>query len=212
MKRILLTGALLALAACGRAAPSQDAPTTAASNAASVESMTVETPVSNAQSPDTPQEVEVLHAKEAQSVSAVTGQYNTQTRPLVEEPAPRTKSGVYTPRPGSAERTELMNAIREATRNDLGTPAVFIVHNLRSNGQWAFGQLDPQHPNGSPIRLESTPFYRANSGFPLDGLRIDVIWRKQGHRWQVYAHEIGATDVWYGGYCDRVPSPVIPGC
>gem|GEM_PF-2494353 len=120
--------------------------------------------------------------------------------------------GVYTPQPASKERRELMDAVRNATREELGTHAVFVAHNLRSNGRWAFAQLDPQRPDGSTIQPAQTPVHQRAGTTQLDGLRIDVIWKKQSSRWQIHAYRIGATDVWWLSHCTEGYPELLPGC
>lgn len=118
---------------------------------------------------------------------------------------------IYTPPAGSPERVDLMNGLRSQVRGELGGEAIFLVSELRSNGEWAFGNLDPQWRDGRTIDPRKTPLYQQNPGFPFDGLGIQAIWKKERGRWQVFAHAIGATDVWWGEYCDRVPHAVLGG-
>ena len=143
------------------------------------------------------------------------GRYLTQTAPLFSEPDLKStpKEAIYTPATGTRERSELMDAIRTATFNDFGTVVVFRVFNLRADGEWAFAQLEPQHPDGRALQPQSTPFYR-NGGKDGDanGLRVDVIWRKQHRRWEVHAFKIGASDAWWLRHCGDGPGQVIPGC
>ena len=142
------------------------------------------------------------------------GLYRSQNAPLFSDSANRADkaSGAYTPPSGSDERRELMDSIRNATRAELGTHAVFVAHNLRSNGRWAFAQLDPQRPDGSVIQPAQTPVHKRANAAQLDGLRIDVIWRKQANRWQVHAYRIGATDVWWLSHCAEGYPELLPGC
>lgn len=121
--------------------------------------------------------------------------------------------GVYTPSPGSSERVALMNALRDAVRGDMGGDPIFIVHDLRSNGDWAFGIMEPTWAGGRRISPEKTPLYRRTRDRDgLDGLRTEAIWRRDGARWRVEAHSIGATDLWWGEYCASIPFGLLPGC
>ncbi len=210
IKRILLCGTLLALASCDRTGPSQDAPTSAASPPVQVD-------VVEATAPDENPAVEPVAAQPnaPQTAASNTSQRISQQMPLL-TPPPRSEKprqvGVYTPPAGSVERVELMNALRNTVRGELGGEAVFVVNELRSNGQWAFAVLEPQWRDGSQIRMERTPIYRSNPDFPLDGLRTEAIWKKEGNRWRVYQHSIGSTDVWWLEHCDRVPRQILRGC
>lgn len=121
--------------------------------------------------------------------------------------------GVYTPSPGSPERVALLNALRDAVRGDMGGDPIFVVRDLRSNGDWAFGVMEPTWEGGRPITPEQTPLYqRTRDRDGLDGLRTEAIWRREGARWRVVAHSIGATDVWWTGYCAGLPFGLLPGC
>lgn len=195
MKRVLVCCAVLGLASCDQARPSLDAP------AGSVEAAGETSGV-----PATP---------EVQAMADVgTPQRLTQQPQLLsgermsEKPRQAT---IYTPPAGSPERVDLMNALRSQVRGELGGEAIFLVSELRSNGEWAFGNLDPQWRDGRTIDPRKTPLYQQNPGFPFDGLGIQAIWKKERGRWQVFAHAIGATDVWWGEYCDRVPHAVLGG-
>lgn len=194
MKRILLCGAVLAIAACGNPGPSQDAPSSSSNvdaaslPAASPVAEEASAPPVRLPSPSTPP-------------ARLTQQTRIQTTVATSD-KPRQPQRIYTPAAGSPERVELMNALRLQVRNDLGGDPVFVVQHLRSNGQWAFAQLEPQWRDGRAIDLTKTPIYRENPDFPIDGVRTEVIWRKEGPRWQVYAHAIGATDVWWVEHCE----------
>lgn len=142
------------------------------------------------------------------------GAYRSQNVLLFADTANRAKKtvGPYTPPSGSPERRELMDSIRNTVQADLGMAAVFVVLNLRSDGQWAFGQLTPQRPNGEPIQPETTPLYTSHPHRHRDGLRVDVIWQRHDGRWQVHAHQIGATDVWWLAHCEDGYGALLPGC
>lgn len=207
MKRILLCTSLLALASCDQPGPSQDAPSSATPHPARVN-------VAEAVAPTTETVAVQSNAPHAVASNSPSMRVSQQMPLLTQVPRsekPR-QVDIYTPPAGSAERVELMNALRNAVRSELGGEAIFVVDELRSDGQWAFGILEPQWRDGSTIRKERTPIYQRNPDFPLDGLRTEAIWRKDGNRWRIYQHSIGATDVWWLEYCDRVPRKVLRGC
>lgn len=195
---ILLGGA--SLISCDQQAASRDAPDVSplASPAASVSG--TETAPSS-------------HAAPAPVAPTTAPNHLTQQQPLIREQAvvekPR-QVGIYTPPRGSAERVALMNALRGQVRGDLGGDVIFVVSSLHSNGEWAFGQLEPTWPDGRPIRLQSTPAYRDNPH--MDGLRTEAIWRKERGRWTAYAYAVGATDVWWLEHCPRLPKGIMRGC
>lgn len=208
MKRILFLGAVLGLAACDQGRPSQDAPSsvvapaTATDDNASGSTPLPEAPIYPVASDRTP-------------LTDSVPQRLTQQPKLLSDSHQREKprqATVYTPPAGSPERVELMNALRAQTRAVLGGDVVFVVGELRSNGQWAFGRMEPQWPNGRAISPLQTPLFRQNPDQMFDGLHTETIWRKTGNRWQVYAHQIGSTDVWWLEYCGLVPASVMRGC
>ena len=185
----------LAVAACDQLPASQDAPVAAVAEA--------------------PASAAPLTGPAALMSSAPSPTYRTQQPVLMPEPAKAEKPrqvGIHTPPPGSLDRVGLMNALRDAVRGELGTEPVFVVRDLRSDGQWAFGVVEPTLPGGGNIRPETTPLYRQGDADSLDGLRTEAIWRKENGRWSVYAHNIGATDVWFVAYCGRIPRGLMPGC
>lgn len=140
------------------------------------------------------------------------GAYHSQGRPLYDSQNGSYEAAFYSPPSGSRERKDLMDAIRLRTRAELGTHAVFVVRNLRSNGQWAFAQLEPQHPDGSPINPHTTPAHQHNPAKLANGIAIDAIWIRRNGNWQVYDHQIGARDVWWLAHCDVGAAAVLPGC
>lgn len=191
---ILLAG--LAITSCDRALPSADAPTAPTAGAAQADPAAAVTPP--------PQQQTTIPTHVTQQAPLL------QSTPTREKPRQAT---LYTPPPGSAERVALMNALRAQVRGDLGTEPVFVVKELRSNGEWAFAKLEPTLRDGRPIDIERTPIYREHGPDALDGLRTEAIWRKERGRWQVHAHAIGATDVWWTEYCGTVPRTVMgPPC
>ena len=58
---------------------------------------------------------------------------------------------VVTPRPGSPERSAIMNALRPRYEEAFGPPIVFRVETLRVAAGFAFVLVHPQRPNGAPI-------------------------------------------------------------
>jgi len=130
-----------------------------------------------------------------------------------ETPTPTSPAGnIYTPASGTAERKALMDALRAKVDSELGGQAEFVVKTLRSNGQWAFAEVEPQWPGGRRINPANTPLYRGDPDWPFDGLHTEAIWRKVDGRWTVFAHSIGSTDVWWTEHCNTVPRGIMTGC
>ena len=109
-------------------------------------------------------------------------------------------AGSYiSPPPGSGLRQSVLNAMRPPIEKRLGTYVEFKVTLIRVQGDWAFVIADPQRKGGKPIdgwRIYGEHFSN------MDGLRVEAVLRREGGRWRVVDHAIGATDVWY---CDVGP-------
>ena len=188
------------LISCDRQAASQDAPGSVVGQAGqAAQSASNEGRVAIDAPPPVPPTMAPNHLSQQQPI--------IRDVPKVEKPR---QVGIYSPPRGSAERVALMNALRGQVRGDLGGDVVFVVNALNSNGDWAFGELNPTWPDGRAIRVEGTPIYRQDPH--IDGLRTEAIWRKERGRWTVFAHAVGATDVWWLEYCNRVPRGLMRGC
>ena len=104
------------------------------------------------------------------------------------------QSGVYTPRPGSPERRDIMNALRVPVEKDLAynaspetkgkfvkIPVVFKIPDpktfLRVSQNWAFVYAVLCHPDGTEFRYD-TP------------VAVALLHRSH-RRWSVIAHETG---------------------
>ncbi|WP_461344621.1 hypothetical protein [Brevundimonas sp. GN22] len=190
MRRVVIVGCVLALSACDRTRPSQDAP-------AGPSALSVEAAIDTGQSP----------SPEAVSATA-SASVDMAATPVKSEG----QDGIYTPPSGSPERTALMDALRGQVEGELGGRAEFVVKTLRSNGQWAFAEVEPQWPGGRRINPANTPLYREEPDWPFDGLHTEAIYRKMNGRWQVLHHSIGATDVWWVDHCHTVPRGILTGC
>ena len=101
--------------------------------------------------------------------------------------------------PSSSERKAVLDALRPAVQAKLGPNVEFVVQVLRVEGGWAFVMAEPQRRGGRPI--DGSLIFGEDFG-NMDGLRVDAVLKKQGGRWRVVDHAIGATDVWY---CDVGP-------
>lgn len=114
--------------------------------------------------------------------------------------AAQPSAGDYTvPRPGSEIRNAVLGALRPAVEERLGPNIEFKVTLIRVQRDWAFVVADPQRKGGQQI--DGYKLFGEDFG-NMDGLRVDAVLRKQGGRWVVVDHAIGATDVWY---CDVGP-------
>ena len=109
------------------------------------------------------------------------------------------------PPPGSGLRAAVLDGLRPAVQKRLGSNVEFKVALIRVQRDWAFVVADPQRKGGRPI--DGWRIFGEHFG-NMDGLRVDAVLRRQGGRWVVVDHEIGATDVWY---CDVGPRSLKTG-
>jgi hypothetical protein len=108
-----------------------------------------------------------------------------------------------TPPRGGSERRAIMDAMRPYAEEQLGGAVQFGVRTLRVEGGYAYASVYPQHPNGRP--------YRIDRGGPMNAYAGALLERRDG-RWRVVEFRLGPTDVWYLGYCSRVPAGLLDGC
>jgi hypothetical protein len=113
----------------------------------------------------------------------------------------------YEPARGSKERRDIMDAMRPVIEAKLNPPVEFVVHDLRVLGNWAFAQVDPQRPGGGRIDIRRTML--RDFAEHLDGLRTEAILQRRNGRWYTVDHAIGATDVWFLTWCDRLPRGLL---
>jgi hypothetical protein len=117
----------------------------------------------------------------------------------------------YEPGRGTAERSELMNAIRPLVEARVGPPVEFVVDRLRVAGDWAFAIVQPQRPGGGAIDMYAT-VYRDQVDY-MDGLGTYVLLRHAHGRWNVVDFAVGPTDVFWDGdplYL-QLPRGLLPG-
>lgn len=170
--RTILAGALLSamLAACGGAAPQQNAQGGMFGTAASAKGPAAEAPKPAAKGGSASEE------------AAASEEY---------EDSPDSSSQ---PVSGSAQRAALMNALRPAIERELGGPIEFVVTRAAVRDGWALVIAEPQRPGGGPI----TPSAGFDTEF-RDGLTVNGLMRFSGNGWTLVDHAIGPTDVWYCG-------------
>jgi hypothetical protein len=112
----------------------------------------------------------------------------------------------HTPERGSPERQALMDALREPVRREVGKSAIFEVRELRVLGDWAFADVSPREPDGSPLDYSGTPMGEAwRDGLVDDGMY--ALLRRTGGRWRVLRYAIGPTDVAWIPWQEELNAP-----
>jgi len=112
---------------------------------------------------------------------------------------------MHTPERGSAERADILDAVRPAAEAVLHPPVEFVVAKMNVAQGWAFVRLEPQRPGGGRIDPAETRLAEDAANGALDGLTTyALLWYRYGH-WNLIAWVIGPTDVawdpwpvWYG--------------
>lgn len=104
---------------------------------------------------------------------------------------------VYEPPRGSAERRDILDAIRPMVEARVGPPVEFVVSWMRSGAGWAFVNVNPQRPGGGKIDPFLTTF--ASQADYMDGLSTYALLRFQYDRWNLVDFVVGPTDVFWQG-------------
>lgn len=113
---------------------------------------------------------------------------------------------VYTPEKGSAERREILDALRLPVEKELGQKIVFVADEFRVSGSWAFLSGRPQTPAGTEPDYRRTPYAEARRAGAFDN-NFFALLRKSGGRWKVVKYAIGCTDVCYADWWRRFRAP-----
>ena len=107
------------------------------------------------------------------------------------------QSGVTTPKPGSAERKAILDALRVPVQRDLKMPVIFVVHkpvhDLRVKQGWAFVVAEFRHSNGDPMG----PAYFAETHGGSSSDACGLLHLVHG-RWRIVDHMTGPSDVYWG--------------
>jgi hypothetical protein len=118
------------------------------------------------------------------------------------------QEAVFRPEPGSPLRRELMNTLRPMIEEKLYAPIEFRVNELKVSGEWAFAQVMPQRPGGTPVRVRDTPMADMHELIG-DDVHTEAILRRVRGSWRVVDYYVGSTDVWYMDWCDRLPKEIF---
>ncbi len=124
-------------------------------------------------------------------------------------------ASVYSPAKGNPERKAILDTVRPLAEQDLGKPVEFVVGELNISGNWAFVALQAQRPGGGAIDAYKTPFAARNGEEAVsmfDCCHVEAVLRKEQGIWRVMESGVGTTDVWYTGWCKKVPQGLIGLC
>lgn len=117
---------------------------------------------------------------------------------LALSPAVAAAQDWYEPQRGSAERRDLMDAIRPKAEEIFGAPVEFVIGQLRVSGDRAFASVQAQRPGGGAIDVVQTP------GWQIGYFLADADWTggqallvRSNAGWVPSDVVFGATDVWW---------------
>jgi hypothetical protein len=101
---------------------------------------------------------------------------------------------------GHPLRKPILDGLRPAIEADLGQRVVFVVSDLRVQGDRAFFAGRPQRPDGRAIDFSRTRYAEALEQGVFDGPGTYALLRRIGGRWTVETFVIGPTDVAWSGW------------
>ena len=99
----------------------------------------------------------------------------------------------YTPRPGSAERAAIMDAIRPLCERDLKQKVIFKVQHLRVARGFALARVVPLRPNGGEINYSRTKYSDELEQGAFDG-EGEALLRLDDGEWTLLEWRFGASD------------------
>ena len=108
---------------------------------------------------------------------------------------------------GDPLRRTLLDALRGPVEAELNQPVLFVVDQLKVQGDWAFYAGEVQAPGGRPIDFARTGYAEAIAEGVFDGPSTYGLLHRQGGRWTVVVHVIGPTDVAWLGWHDEYGAP-----
>ena len=111
-----------------------------------------------------------------------------------------------TPERGEPMRQALMDAARPAIASDIGQNVLFVVQELRTDGQWAYLQAVPIQPSGLPLDWSLTNYA---TDWQMDAMSdiVMVLLARQNGAWQVVDYIVGPTDVYWYTWIERFGLP-----
>ena len=112
----------------------------------------------------------------------------------------------YTPQPGSPERKQISSALRAVVERELKKPVRLRIDALKVQDEWAFLRGVLLEKSGQPLDYRGTPYQKSIADGTFDDWLCALLHR-QGNRWRVVAHAIGATDVPFADWAERYHAP-----
>jgi hypothetical protein len=101
----------------------------------------------------------------------------------------------HTPKPGSAERAAIMDAIRGPAEKELKQSVIFKVEHLRVAGEWAYAKVSPTRPDGGELNYSKTKFQKLIDLGAFDPQGEALLFKEEDGEWTVVEWVFGSTDV-----------------
>lgn len=122
---------------------------------------------------------------------------------------PALAGDVWTPKAGSKERTDILDAIRDPLEDHIHQKVIFRVSHLKVQDDWAFLMAQARTVNDKPIDYTGTALAWGTKEFDEGVIAILRFKRK---RWYVVQHSFFASDVWWHGSHKtlRAPKAIFP--
>ena len=113
----------------------------------------------------------------------------------VAAPTPKTKSNLklHVPKPGSAERKSILDALRVVVEEELDQPVIFVVDRLAVKKGFAWVSAQPRRPNGQRIDYADTPYAEAIAQGAFDDGVMALLKLEDGS-WVILEYALGSTD------------------
>lgn len=113
---------------------------------------------------------------------------------------------VNSPGKGSAERTAILNALRAPVEKELKQKIQFSIQTIKTQGNWAFVNGEPQNAAGGQPNYKNTAYQDAIENGAFDN-NFQALLKKSGGKWKVVTYAIGCTDVCWLGWDEQFKAP-----
>ena len=111
---------------------------------------------------------------------------------------------VYTPKPGSKERNDILNAVRDPLEDQIHQAVIFRVNHLKVQDGWAFLLAEARTKEDKPINYKGTRLEFGTREFDEE---VVAVLRYKRERWYIVEHSFYASDVWWAGIHKQLKAP-----
>ncbi len=115
-------------------------------------------------------------------------------------------NGIHTPDVGSAERRQVLDAVRAPLEKKLGQDVRFDVEQMKVGDGWGFLYARMQDAGGGAIDYAKTPMADAAKQGYVSPVYVALVQRVDQH-WQLRAEAIGPTDLAWADWSQKYGAP-----